>query len=478
MKDYVRGIGKLELISFSTGFILLAYELIAARIMAPSIGSSNYVWTSVIGIIIAALSLGYVAGGRIADARAKAIDVVWLLLASAGLIMLSRGLHPGVLDWVAAMDVDTRIQAVIAATVLFAPASFVLGAISPYLVKLKLTSLAESGRSVASLSATNSVGGIAGTFVTGFILFGFVGLLESLTFLVVALVLSSWLFVPRDRFMLRVGVSVLIILFSSLTPTNDDSISIDTPSAHYEVAQGLYNNRPSTFLLTGTFGIQSAIYNDYPDELVFWYINEFADVAESIQPKSIAVLGGGAYTLPDYFAREYPDALIDVIEIDPELEGISKQYFSYSAPSNVTSIGQDARTFVESTNKKYDYIVVDAYGDTEIPPSLMTKEFGDALARITAEDGVVAVNLIAGLTGECRAVFEAVDALYRRHFEHAIYKRAPQTEGMPRANHLIVYKNTPIEIASYDILDDLGGAGYTDNFIPSERLFHNCAAST
>ena len=68
----------LPLIAFASGFSLMTFELAAARILAPQIGSSTYIWTSVIGVIIAALSLGYFAGGRLADRRNRACDIAWL----------------------------------------------------------------------------------------------------------------------------------------------------------------------------------------------------------------------------------------------------------------------------------------------------------------------------------------------------------------------------------------------------------------
>lgn len=471
MKKYILGIGKLEIISFVTGFVLLAYELIAARVMAPSIGSSTYVWTSVIGIIIAALSLGYVAGGKLADARNRASDVVWLCLLAALFVVISRVAHFGVLESIAASGSDPRIQAVMAATILFAPASFVLGAISPYLVKLKLTSLADSGQSVASLSATNSVGGIVGTFVTGFILFGYVGLQESLTIMVVLLVAISWLFVPKMYIAQRIAASALLLLFGSAT-TTQDVIAIDTPSSHYTIGTGQFNGRQATYLTTGPTGIQSAVYDNYPRELVFWYTNAIAQIAQETDPERILVLGGGAYTLPQYFADKYPDATIDAVEIDPALEEISKKYFRYTAPDSVTSIAQDARTYVEQTDESYDFIVVDVYGDTEIPASLMTEEFGRALDKIVTDNGVVAVNLVAGLSKNCRPIFAAADGLYRQHFENAIFSSS--SKGGARGNYVMAYSRQPIDVEGYETLDPVSGKTYRDNFVPAERLFYNC----
>ena len=157
----------LGIISFLSGFALMAYELVAARLLAPTIGSSIYVWTSVIGIIIASLSLGYWLGSKLADARQKQIDVVILSLAAALFVVITMLTFTPALAWITDTFNDVRIQGVVASLILFAPASFLLGMKSPYLAKLNIKKLETAGESVANLSALNSIGGILGTFITG-----------------------------------------------------------------------------------------------------------------------------------------------------------------------------------------------------------------------------------------------------------------------------------------------------------------------
>src|SRR5512133_2999486 len=170
-----RHIGVYEIVAFVTGFTLMAFELVASRILAPTIGTSTYVWTSVIGVMIAALALGYAAGGWAADKRAEQTDIAWLLLLTALFILLTRVTYQGTLEDIAATLHDSRAQGVVASIFLFVPASFLMGVISPYLARLRVRSLTTTGRSVAGLSASNSVGGIVGTFCTGFIFFSIIG---------------------------------------------------------------------------------------------------------------------------------------------------------------------------------------------------------------------------------------------------------------------------------------------------------------
>lgn len=466
---------RLEFISFITGFGLLAYELAAARILAPSIGGSTYVWTGVIGVIIAALSLGFFVGGKVADRRNRATDLVWLLLLASAMATLTLISYDGILQSVVDSVEDNRMQAVIAALILFAPTSFFIGMTSPYLAKLNVQSLKSTGQSIASLDMFNAIGGISGTFITGFVLFGYIGAREAIGLVALLLIAISWLIAPRLNTMKRLVMSAIIFI-TVLTPasTIDGVVSIDTASANYKVVSGTMNGRFVTGLITGPGAVQSAVYQNGLSDPVFWYTNEMSRLAELRQPESILLLGGGAFTLPQHLSEVLPDTQIDVVEIDPKLQGISEQYFNYKSPSNVTEIFTDARTYINQTDKRYDLILVDVYGDASIPFSLITKEYGQALAKRLNPGGVVIANIIAGFKGDCREVFAAVDAAYRTKLPYAQYSNESRRQEH-RANHVVVY--SPKELAPITGMRPLptfGAAAYSDNYSPAERLYYQC----
>lgn len=474
----MKSIGRLEVVSFMTGFCLMTFELAAARVLAPSVGSSTYVWTSVIGVIIAALSLGYYAGGILADKRGYSHDVSWLLLGASTLVMLTTSTYPDVLDTIAGWyGVDVRIQAVVAALILFAPASFILGMISPYLAKLNVRSLSSSGRSIASLSALNSIGGIVGTFVTGFILFGYVGSKETITLVAILLISASWLPEYRHRLYTRLGITVLVVLVSlaSLLGANNGSLaSVDTASAHYEVQELSYRGTKIRGILTGPDGVQSAINLDGSKQPVFWYTQTLADLTLAEQPRSVLVLGGGTFTLPEYLAIKLPEATIDVVEIDPKLEEISKAYFNFEPRPNLNLMFEDARTFVNQSKKTYDVIIADVYNDGTIPFSLATREYGSAVAARTKPGGVVLANVIGGLTGPCRAVLDAVNNAYAQDFWYSSYITSPGSDER-RANVITRYSRSDnsLDRGLHPIANEPARA-YGDNFAPLERLYYNC----
>lgn len=470
--QYPSLITRLQVISFVIGFSLMTFELAAARILAPTIGSSTYVWTSVIGIIIAALSVGYFIGGKLADSRHRESDISWLLTIASTLVIACLLFYQDILPTIATLGNDVRLQAVLAATLLFAPASLTLGALSPYLVKLSVQSLQHSGRTVASLSALNSIGGIIGTFVTGFVLFGYLGSRETIALVGVLLLLASWLVSSHYRQRTRLITSFLLFFLALAGMAQSYGIEIDTPSAHYTIKTFEQNNRTFVGLQTGPTGVQSAVFTDgFSNELVFWYTQEMASIAIDAQPKRILLLGGGAFTLPQYLATSLPNSTIDVVEIDPKLESISRDYFQYQSPENVKAIAADARTYVNQSQEQYDLILVDVYGDTSIPFSLMTAEFGRAVHARLAPGGFVVANIIGGFSGPCRDVLDAVAGAYLQPFSYHRYTQNPAREGK-RNNIIALFSNT---LSSYGQALPLENVKvYRDNFVPAERLHYNC----
>ena len=464
---------KLGILAAFAGFILMVFELVAARVLAPTIGSSTYVWTSVIGVIILALSAGYWWGGKIADLRARQSDIGLLFLLVAFTIAATAIIHTAFLQTVSEWQIDVRFAAVIASLVLFAPTSFLLGAVSPYLAKLNVVSLSTSGSAVAHLGALNSLGGIVGTFLTGFVLFEVMGIRNILTALIVLCAMLAWWagLVPRTRNVVFLLVAIMLAL---LAATGGKVIAIDTTSAHYTIETVQVHNQEVRLLASGPGGKQSGIFLGAPRELVFWYTREIAQVvSQHQQPKHILVLGGGAYTLPAYFAAKYPTAQIDVIEIDPQLAAIAEKYFAYQPSKNIRHIAMDARTYVNHAATVYDVVVVDAFGDDSVPLSLVTAEYGVAVKRIVALDGIVVANILAGERGACGELLNAVTRPYADRFRHGYYRQA--VPGVYRSNSIAVFSDSVQSLDDYHPLSRGDSPkAFSDDFNPVTSLEFAC----
>jgi predicted membrane-bound spermidine synthase len=466
-------------LALATGFAMMTFELVAARLLAPTIGSSTFVWTNVIGVIIAALSIGYWQGGILADKRKNQIDIVFLCLSTAVAILLVMIFHSHIITLAAQTVSDARIQGLLAAIGLFALPSFCLGMISPYLVKFSVTSTATSGSSVANLSALNAVGSIVGTFTTGFILFGLIGSKATLFFVVVLLVAVSWLIVPKKFCGQRIALSAVIVTLSIMTllpwPVADNSKTIDTASASYIVRDSVTFGQPTTDLITGPGGTQSSVYQTGEKELVFWYTQTIAEAISELpnQPKRILILGGGAYTLPEYLATHHPDSQVNTIEIDPDLTQIAQQYFRFEPPNNLSVTSTDARAFVNNTDQKFDVIIIDVYSDDNTPWQFVTGEFGQKIASGLTDNGVVLVNAITAREGDCAPLFAAIQSAYGSFLNHGYFQNRIDVPDA-RSNIIMTFSNQDLTLSDFNKLDQPATEPYTDDFAPIEHLQQQC----
>ncbi len=456
------------IIAFVSGFAMMSFELVGARILTPAMGSSTYIWTNVIGMIMLALTIGYAAGGRLADKRSEKADVAVICILTAALVTSVFILKDDVLGRVIAVFSDPRLQGLFAALILFVPSSFLLGMISPYLVKLNLKSLESSGKTVARLSSMNAIGSITGTFLTGFVFFELIGSSKTLLIIIFMLIASSWLLVPKQYLTIRIIMSLTIaaaLFINIFTTPNPNAVTIDSPLATYIVKTegGVVN------LITHPRGVQSAVYKDdrRNDELIHWYTNEFASAASLHEAQNILVLGGGAFVFPSYLAKNYPGSVIDVVEIDPALEDVSKEFFHFEEKPNLNLIFDDARIYVNNTDKRYDLIFVDVFSEAGIPWQFTTAEYGKQIARIASPEALVIVNMIAVFEGD-KELFQVLDAPYSANFNQSAHNvRTPERRG----NIIGIYSNNlPILNDSYKEYDFLNKEPFTDDFAPTEHI--------
>jgi predicted membrane-bound spermidine synthase len=188
----------LEFVNFVTGGVILTFELVASRIITPYIGGTIYTWTSIIGVILAALATGYWYGGKLADERHKKSDIVLLLIAAAFLILVVNLFKDKVLTIISGINWPLQWQAFIAGVILFAAPTAVLGAISPYLTRLSITDIKTSGQRVARMNTWGTIGSLCGTFLTGYVTFGYMGTKMVIFSLTIALLLVSFVISFRD----------------------------------------------------------------------------------------------------------------------------------------------------------------------------------------------------------------------------------------------------------------------------------------
>jgi hypothetical protein len=153
-----------------SGFFVMAVELLGGRLLAPSFGSGIYVWGAIISVFMLALSLGYLAGGRLSMHRPSVAKLGVLLLIAAVTMLPIMGFGEVMLEAIAARIIDPRTASLLAAAGLFFVPTFVSGMISPYAVRLLVSERATSGRHAGQLYFVSTFGSAAGTLLTSFYL--------------------------------------------------------------------------------------------------------------------------------------------------------------------------------------------------------------------------------------------------------------------------------------------------------------------
>lgn len=417
----------LELTVFICGALVMIYEITGSRLLSPYIGASTYVWTSLIGVILAALSLGYWLGGKIADKRPD-IKVLSLVLFLAGaLVSLTILLKDLILSVVAEMPVGLEIKSVIAALLLFAPASILLGFVTPYAVKLKIKTIDEAGKTVGRLYALSTVGSICGTFLAGFFLIPFVGSEKTLYLIGASLVALSVALAPFAFTTFNIGVLVLFVFAVGLSEARvyflrqtDDLHDIDTEYSRVQIFKSVEpeTKRPIRALAIDPFFVQSAIYSD-SDELVLKY-SKFYHLLRHFKPdfKNSLIIGGAGYTFPNEYLSKYVNAKIDVVEIDPQMTEIAKEFFRLKENPRMNIIHEDGRVFLNQAEaNKYDVVLMDAFGSLfSVPFQLTTLEAVQNISRVLKDDGVVIFNVGGAIKGDSSRFLQAEYKTYRQIF--------------------------------------------------------------
>ncbi|MBI4697736.1 MAG: fused MFS/spermidine synthase [Nitrospirae bacterium] len=157
-------------IVFICGAVVMSFEILGSRILAPNFGNSVFVWGSLISIFLTGLSAGYYLGGRIADIRPSSRKL-GLIIIAPGVLLLTFPLYSGpVSDWIFMKDIGVRSSPLLASAILFLVPSVFLGIVSPYTAKLMICSLHTSGKTIGTLYALSTFGSIIGTLVTSFYL--------------------------------------------------------------------------------------------------------------------------------------------------------------------------------------------------------------------------------------------------------------------------------------------------------------------
>lgn len=402
------------------GAAVLAIELLGTRVIAPFYGASLYLWSALISVTLAALSVGYALGGRWAD-RGPRLSRFCAVLAVAGVwVMIIPWLRVPVLA--ASEPLGLRSAVLTTAFILFFPPLTLLGIVSPYAIRLRADALETVGRTAGNLYAVSTLASVIAAVATGFWLIPSIGvsrLLFLIGFSLIGTAAVGWL--GRNKIATLVGAPLVIVcafLASAFAPTQ----SADKDKGIIAIVESAYSEIRVVEIDGGRFmlidgSLHSGI--DLTDDLpLFEYVNVL-DMPKLFfdEPGEMLTIGLGGGSVVKSYAND--NWKVDAVEIDPAVTQMAKTYFGL-LDSDANIYHMDGRQFLLGSQSTYDVIAMDAFGSSSIPFHLVTAEAFRLIKSRLAPNGIVAINvqcvgwrdqIVLSLATTANSVFRNVVAL-------------------------------------------------------------------
>jgi spermidine synthase len=436
------------LVVFVSGAVLMALEIAGSRILAPNFGSSIFVWGSLISVVMTALSIGYYWGGWM-SAREPSYGKLATLLVIPGLVIFFLPfVYPAITEWIAGIDLGNRMSPLVACSVLFLLPGVFLGTISPYVIRLAVTKLNTVGSTAGTLYAVSTAGSIFGTLLTAFYLIPVLGVSNIIHSLGVTLVVLSLIVVPLMRFHRVAGARAVTAGWLFLgafgcfslasTPQTWAKTLLQKDTFYHRIrveedeeARYMYFDRT----------LQSAMTLKDPTALRLIY-SRYTSIGMTFRPdaKRMLLIGLGGGSIPKKLNKEFPNLVIDAIELDPEVIRVAKEHFNVAENKNLQLHAQDGRLFLARTQNQYDIILLDAYFTDTMPFHLATKQFFELAQKKLAPNGIVVANLISAVTGASGKIARSFVRTQRQVFPqtYVFATRRPDNVSLDTIQNVIV----------------------------------------
>jgi predicted membrane-bound spermidine synthase len=385
------------LAAFIEGAVVLSVEILGAKILTPFFGNSLTVWTSIIGITITFLTLGYYAGGYLSRRQALHKVLSYMLSIAAILILIMQSWAPALFNSIA--DSSLYNSSIIASCLLLGPPMFALGTTSPVIIQQLTKQVHDSGKKAGLVYAVSTLGGICFIFLFGFLIIPNLGI--SIPLAALSLILfffALYIFRSKTHIALAI-VFVLFFLKFIQGQKTEDSTAISVPymteglMGQLKVMDKLYpgNNTPFRHLMVN--GVPETIITNNKEAISGWpYIHKIAILASmkrnNPDPR-ILLFGFGGGSAATEFNRMKMKT--DVVEIDARLLDIAKKYF-YFNDSLITYTVDDARHYMRTAKKQYDIISFDVFAGEVTPSYLFTTEGVRELKKLLKKDGMITIQ--------------------------------------------------------------------------------------
>lgn len=445
------GVGRAAAVAALAGVACMAAELAAVRVQAPHFGDSAYVWTNVIGVILAAWAAGAWVGGRLAPRPGAAALLAGMLVAAGGLLGLAPYLAGPLGDWLLppTLPLDAAMPAIVrgsllATLLLFAPPMLLLGSAGPMLVARLSTQGVAVGRAAGAVSAAGTAGSLLGTFAATHWLiptFGCrlaLGAAGGVLLLAASLLLATW----RGR--AGPGALLVLVLVGGIAPRGPlraplaGQELLAERESRYQFLQVVREPLPDggrRTLLVINEGLDS-FHSVAVDGSCFtggayydWHALAPLLVAPGGRPAHLRALsiGDAAGSLRAVYAGVHPGVPVDAVDIDPACLELGELHFrGEKAVGERTAL--DGRVYLQQAQRRWHVIHVDAYAhQVYVPAHLASREFFELAHRQLEVDGVLACNVGALHAGD--PVLRAIGTTIAAVFGHALALPVPRSRN-------------------------------------------------
>ncbi|MBA2754395.1 MAG: fused MFS/spermidine synthase [Chloroflexia bacterium] len=489
---------------FVGGVTSVGIELAASRLIAPYFGDSTFIWANLIGVTLAFLSLGYWAGGRLAD-RYPRPALLFLLttaaaVAAALIPWLSRPILSASLDAFDSVAVGAFYGSLVGVLLLIAVPVTLLGVVSPFAIRLRTLDARAAGHAAGNTYALSTVGSILGSFLPVVVLVPWVGTRRTFLILATLLLVPSLagLLLTRDRAITAGAVVVAVATLAFAWSGTDAAIRpaergelLHEEESRYNYIQVVEEDGVRYLVLNDGHAVHS-IYD--PDALLTGGPWDYFMVGpllvahdDAPEPESALMIGLAGGTAARQLIAAYPAIEVVGVELDPRVIAVGRDYFALDQP-NIEVVAADGRYYLQTTDRTFDVIGVDAYRQPYIPFHLTTVEFFEEAVDHLSPDGVVVVNvgrtetdyrLVEALGTTMAAVFPHVVAIDVERYNNTILvgSLVPLSAGALGTNAARLVADSPARTVADAALGSGSvrdfrppGEAFTDDHAPVERV--------
>jgi len=411
----------LYLLVFTAGFTVMLVEITAPRILGPFLGTSIHVWTNVIGVILAALSIGYYVGGRIADRRPSPALLALIVMGGCAVIALApvvtpwfgRAILPFGLGLGHAYDL-LRFGSLVTAICIFFPPALLLAVVGPFTIRC-IAAHDRVGRAAGMIFALGTVGSILGTFLPTFLLIPWLGSRPTLLGAAALLDLAALAVYIVHRRRAAAGVPALVVIAAAMVVTGLTPIRGEEPGERL-IAEGdspYQYVRVSRNTAGGADWLRLQVNEPVADFHSLWRLGhlltgsyyDYYSLLPPLIPRppsggrdlSVLIIGLAGGVISRQYHAFFPDRLevIDGVEIDPVIVDLARRHFALDAehqPRLAVHV-MDGRLFLKACGRRYDIIIIDAYAhQVYLPPHMATVSFFHDVKSALRPGGVAALN--------------------------------------------------------------------------------------